>query len=218
MSVNHHPDDATLLSYAAASLSESFETLISCHLMQCEQCRKRIADAELLGAALVESQEPKLPDSSRDRFMAMLDDEPDSFSAIEQREPSIDQRPLNVPAEVQQVLDGKEDSLNWKRLVPGIQQIKLGHPESGLRLLKISPGISIPLHSHHGSELTLILQGSYTDELGRFQKGDVADLDPEVDHQPITDGSEACICLIATDAPLKFQGIIPKLLQPFTGL
>lgn len=73
----------------------------------------------------------------------------------------------------------------------------------------------MPSHGHTGSELTMVLRGSYTDELGRFCAGDVADLDPDVQHQPVADTDEHCICLIATDAPLRFNGLVPRLLQPF---
>ena len=47
---------------------------------------------------------------------------------------------------------------------------------------------------------------------------DVNDLDDDVDHQPIADTAEECICLIATDAPMKFNRLLPKLLQPFFGI
>ena len=87
-----------------------------------------------------------------------------------------------------------------------------------LRLFKIAPGMAIPLHTHNGNEMTLILKGSYSDELGRFKAGDVADLDNDTDHQPIADTQEDCICLIATEAPLKFKGLLPRLMQPFIGL
>ena len=46
-----------------------------------------------------------------------------------------------------------------------------------VRLFKITPGTTLPTHSHSGTELALILRGSYSDEIGRFQRGDVADVD-----------------------------------------
>ena len=101
----------------------------------------------------------------------------------------------------------------------GVQQFDLKLGGSGAtRLLRIQPGVSVPHHTHSGNELTLILRGSYSDEIGRFQVGDVADLDDQLEHQPIVDTREECICLIATDAPLKFSGLMGKLVQPFIGL
>jgi putative transcriptional regulator len=148
--------------------------------------------------------------------MQLLDSEPLVHPAVAENSETFNRRRA-LPEPLKQLLQGNSDSLVWRRLVPGIQQIRLNTSDGGLRLLKISPGMSMPLHSHKSSELTLIMEGSYSDELGRFQRGDVADLDCDVEHQPITDGNTPCICLVATDASLVFRGFLPKLLQPFTG-
>ena len=85
------------------------------------------------------------------------------------------------------------------------------------RLLKVAPGKSILPHTHRGNELTQILQGSYSDEVGHFKAGDISDLYDETEHQPIVDGDEECICLVALDSPLKFTTLLGKVLQPLTG-
>ena len=63
--------------------------------------------------------------------------------------------------------------------------------------------------------MTLILQGAFSDEVDRFARGDVEFGDENLTHTPIAEVGVDCICLAATDAPLKFSGIIPRLLQPF---
>ena len=65
------------------------------------------------------------------------------------------------------------------------------------------------------TELTLILQGSLTDQVDRFERGEVEIADQDVTHQPVAGTECDCICLVATDAPLRFSGLIPRLLQPF---
>ena len=35
------------------------------------------------------------------------------------------------------------------------------------------------------------------------------DLDSEIEHQPVTEPGEACICLAALDAPLRFPATSP---------
>jgi len=217
MSVSHHPDDATLVSYAAGSLSPSFEILVACHLRQCEFCRRRVTVAEHLGAALLDETAP-LSAGQRERFLARLEQETDKGEAplASAVEPATVRR-HSIPQPLAALLSGKAEPLDWRRLVPGIQQIRLDIAKGGLQLIRIAPGVSIPRHSHQGSELTLVLQGAYRDALGRFSTGDVADLGPDMEHQPTAEGDQPCICLIAADAPLRFKGLLPKLLQPFTG-
>jgi len=216
MNISHHPDDATLVSYAAGSLSASFEILLACHLRQCGSCRRRVAIAEQLGSALLDETAPLSP-GQRERFLARLEQQEKGDLSGRPSVRSAVSRCHLIPQPLALLLSGKDVPLKWRRLVPGIRQIPLDTADGQLRLIRIAPGVSIPRHSHQGSELTLVLQGAYRDALGYFSAGDVADLGPEVDHQPTTEGDQPCICLIATDAPLRFQGWLPKLLQPFTG-
>ena len=57
--------------------------------------------------------------------------------------------------------------------------------------------------------------GAFEDEVARFGPGDVEMADEDLDHQPIAVEGEDCICLAVTDAPLKFQTFVHKLVQPF---
>ncbi len=94
------------------------------------------------------------------------------------------------------------------------QQVISADKEGSLRLLYIPPGKAVPEHRHGGLELTLVLQGSFSDSAGRFKRGDVETADAATDHQPVADPGQPCICLAATDAPLRFRSFLPRLLQP----
>ena len=73
----------------------------------------------------------------------------------------------------------------------------------------------MPDHGHQGMELTLVLQGAFRDEVDRFARGDLEIATEDLEHTPVADIGEDCICLAATDAPLKFKSIIPRVMQPF---
>jgi putative transcriptional regulator len=36
-----------------------------------------------------------------------------------------------------------------------------------------------------------------------------------LNHQPIAEAGVDCICLAATDAPLRFNGVLARIAQPF---
>jgi len=113
------------------------------------------------------------------------------------------------------------DGVSWRALVPGIRHFRFSGVDSGggtVRLLAIAPGTALPHHGHGGTELTLVLSGSFADEIGRFQAGDLADLDPSAKHQPVADTDRPCMCLIATDARLRFSGVLRRLFQPLVGI
>ena len=100
-----------------------------------------------------------------------------------------------------------------------LHQVDLGEEHQGkLFLMHIASGKALPVHGHGGMELTLVLSGSYTDKFGTYGRGDVADLDDDAEHQPIVDQGEDCICIVASEQPARFKGVLPKIFQPFVGI
>ena len=76
----------------------------------------------------------------------------------------------------------------WRWLAPGVRYFPLALSPGAtgdLRLLKIAPGRKMPEHGHGGCEMTLVLDGAYSDETGIFRRGDIQDVDGELEHQPI---------------------------------
>ncbi|KEA64012.1 hypothetical protein ADIMK_1747 [Marinobacterium lacunae] len=216
MNISHHFDDATLMAYASGSMPQGMALLVACHLQWCASCREKVSLNEAVGGTLLERVKPAALDAGAlDRLMDRLD-EPDVPAAESE---SVEYADPEVPSPLGSLLGCSLNGLAWRRLGYGVHQYDLGLSGPGAtRLLRIAPGVSVPHHGHRGSELTLILRGSYSDELGRFRVGDVADVDAEIDHQPIVDTDQECICLIATDAPLKFSGLVGRLIQPFVRL
>jgi putative transcriptional regulator len=106
-------------------------------------------------------------------------------------------------------------------VAPGLHQFELLPHDllhgGNLRMLRIAPGKKLPRHGHTGTELTLVLAGSYSDELGRFARGDAAETDDDIVHEPLSGRDEDCICLIATEGPLKFESLVARVFQRFTG-
>jgi putative transcriptional regulator len=89
---------------------------------------------------------------------------------------------------------------------------------ASVRLLQIPAGQAMPEHGHRGIELTLVLKGAFRDQAARFGRGDVEIADASDQHTPVAEAGEDCICLAATDAPLRFVSILPRLVQPFIGI
>ncbi|WP_343564007.1 ChrR family anti-sigma-E factor [Kiloniella sp. b19] len=223
MSPRHHLTDEMLFAYAAGTLSPAFSVVVSAHLSFCSSCRERLRSHEEIGGCLLDQLKPEtLSDDSFDSIMLRLQDGETGEAASNVTSLPVAPVVTNAPPSLLQYLPHDDlDNLPWKQMVPGVKHYPIGgfDEESGtLRLLHIAPGTTISEHSHSGTELTLVLKGSYTDEIGRFRRGDVADLDGETEHQPIADMSEACICLIATEGNLKFKGLLPRLIQPFIGM
>lgn len=220
MNIKHHLDEATMVSYAAGSMSQAMALVVACHISVCPSCRERVSESEAIGGQLLESlEEVSISDDALAQVLACLDDEAEQPVVHKTLKPQTNAKGC-LPAPLQDCLGCDLDEVDWKRIVPGIYYHDLPYKtERGgvSRLMRIAPGKAMLPHSHDGNELTMILQGSFSDEMGRFTAGDIADLDSEIEHQPLVDSDEDCICLIATDAPLKFSTLLGRLVQPITG-
>lgn len=203
--ITHHIPDALLDAHVTGNLPHAFSVVVAAHLSLCDACRARAEAAEMLGGALLDRIAPNAMSlGAKDRLLTALEDPPP---------PAAIASSGIFPAPVMQALAGQPPK--WRMLGGGIrQQILSADREGSLRLLYIPAGCAVPEHSHGGLELTLVLQGSFSDSEGHFGVGDVETAGDEVDHQPMAGMEGPCICLAATDAPLRFRAMIPRLLQP----
>lgn len=220
MNIKHHLDDATLVSYAAGSISQAMALVVACHISICPDCQQKASESEAIGGLMLDGlKEVDINEDALEQVLACLDNEPESIQKpIKQHK--TQNKDTRIPKPLQECIDGSLEQLPWKRIVPGVyyHDLPFKAERGGVsKLLKIAPGKSMLPHTHDGNELTLILRGSFSDEVGRFTEGDIADLDNEIEHQPLVDSDEDCICLIATDAPLKFSTLFGRLVQPMTG-
>ena len=127
-----------------------------------------------------------------------------------------------MPPPLERLLGGRGFAqLRWRKKAPGVAvyELPLSKTARGsLKLISIAPGMSMLEHGHGGEELTLVLKGAFKDKLGRFARGDIADLDQDTEHCPVIEEGETCICLFATEAPTRYKTFIGRLLQPFLGI
>ena len=213
--IMRHPDPATLMSYAAGSLTEPLAAVAAAHISMCDECRAELADMELLGAALLSGAE-QVPVGAAMQAPHRPTDVSVSEVARSRAEPSD-----RLPAPIAAAFHLSFDAIPWKRLGPGVlhYRLPLSHGVEGdLRLLKIGPGRVMPDHGHGGGELTLVLDGAYNDATGSYRRGDIQDVDETVEHTPVADKETGCVCLIASERPARFKGLVGKLLQPWTGM
>ncbi len=214
--IKHHLNDALLMGYASGNLSEAFNVVVATHISLCDDCRARLESFEAVGGALIDeiADEIALADAALEATFALID----GTSQEPIRVPSPTANAV-FPSPLQGYVGGDLDNVSWRSIGGGVKQAVLPtSKDASVRLLSIPAGAAMPDHGHGGTELTLVLKGAFKDEDHRFGRGDIEIADESDVHTPIADEGEDCICLAATDAPLRFQGLIPRLVQPFIGI
>lgn len=207
--IRHHLSDELLTGYAAGNLPEAFSLIAATHVSLCDECRSRLSALEALGGAMVEAEsEVAMSDGALDRAMARL-------TAPVARPAPVPPRRGVLPRPVRDYVGGDVDSVRWKTLGMGVRQAILPTSRGAMaRLLYIPAGQAVPDHGHRGTELTLVLQGAFRDDTDRFGPGDLEIATEDLEHTPVAEAGVDCICLAATDAPLRFNSLMPRLLQP----
>lgn len=221
MKPHHHIDSSTLISYAAGALPEAFRAVVSTHLNICRHCRDQLLDADSVGGQLISQQEGvTMPLGARESMLSRLSDASASASMPVRPAPMPPAHdPDQLPGPLRHYFGETYSGLRWRIIGPGVHHIRArGVHDGHLMLLRIAPGRCVPMHSHGGNELTMILRGAYDDSLGHFAPGDVADLDCDIEHQPVTSPGVPCVCVAATDLPLRFSGWLARTLQPIFKL
>ena len=114
-------------------------------------------------------------------------------------------------------LIGNIDKLEWKSVFKGFREFNLPLKDNDtIKLIKMDPGTSVPLHSHNGKEYILVIDGSFCDEYGEYKKGDMQINDQNIKHHPSASDSNGCVCLSITESDVVFFGKFASILNLFT--
>ena len=213
MTISHHPPEELLADFAAGNLEEAHQLVVGVHVAGCPQCARFVRAIEQLAGAALEDVEPvPIAPDAFDRVMSRIHLSP-AETAAPRLTSDIDH---DLPPALRNYRIGKR-----RRVAPGLSMRPIELSGSGSArafLLRSAPGSRMLEHTHTGTELTLVLEGSFSHEGGRFGPGDFDYGDDEVDHRPIVGDEGPCVCLVAMTGDLRMNGFLGRLIGPFVRL
>ena len=213
--INYHPDTRLLNEFSSGTLPLAQSVCVSLHLKYCDQCQRNHRRLQQMGAAMFEKLAPQqIDDSLLQSVMGRLDEEaPLSYATAPEEE-------SDYPALMQRLMNGRYQELDWDRVNKDlrISRLRTGDRDNELSLYHIKAGGSIPQHTHKGTELTLVLDGSFSDEEGVYHEGDFLMRDAEHVHTPTAARTGDCVCVGVLDAPIRFTQWNYRPLNPFLKL
>lgn len=221
MAIHHHLSDDLLVSHAAGSLAEGWGVVVASHLSLCPECRERYALAEATGGLLLtRTATPTNLDQSWQAVRARLDGAGDVAELVRPDVSRPRPRVATLPLPLRQRIGGDLDAIRWQNMGGGGSQFRIPtrDGETRMRLLRFEAGCAVPEHGHGGREMSLVLTGAFTDRGRTFVRGDVIELDDHDVHTPVATMDGECICLLVTDAPLRFRSWLIRLFAPIFGL
>lgn len=216
------PGEELLLDYASGALPEPVSVLVATMLALRPDLRQRVSEMEAVGGYLLEEIKPSgLSNDAFDNVLALIEtpDMPVEGDANNDNAPSFDAATISaVPEPLRSCLGSPLSELSWRKRGPGIEEYRLPVADDRFEMsvLRLGPGRSVPTHSHEGSELTLVLDGAFSDTAGRYARGDLAVNGEDDQHAPMADPEDGCLCLAITGGPLRFSNPLIQLFDRMT--
>jgi putative transcriptional regulator len=222
------PLDALLASYAVGHVSRPLHALIASHLCLSDRNRIFVNDLETFVAREMEHSSPLHPVlKNRNNRLANIFDEAkpagEEAKSVGKEAKSVGKEegagkmtkqasPSMFPEPLAAFIGKSYDTLKWNYVMPGLREVKL-EDRAGCEasLLWIKAGRAMPSHTHAGIEATLVLQGSFSDNLSYFARGDMAVVDSSIDHKPVAGSDEDCICFAVSEGPVHLTGPLARI-------
>jgi putative transcriptional regulator len=204
----HHPSADLLLDHAVGAMGPGPRLALAIHLSACADCRRRVALTEAVGGVLLSSlPQARMAPEALDFALARIE-RPAPQAPARDAPPRADW--IEVPALVREAAHRRR---RWA--APGVWVAPVIGGARGRRayLLRVAAGMAMPVHTHRGSEMTVVLKGAFTDRAETFGPGDFAECDGSVTHRPTASAAEECVCLAAVDNSLIALDWVGRLFQ-----
>ncbi len=211
-SIKHHPSRAMLVDFSAGNLGTAESICVSAHLHFCDQCRNELMRLDQVASQLMTEAEPQTIDEDLfDSVMSKIDALPEAPTKVETEEKS------DFPHTVTKLINETESAPNWRRMSSSVDvaRVQTGQNKFEVALHRICAGGKTPHHGHNGTEFTVVLKGSFSDEQAVYSEGDFLLRGPGDEHQPMGAQNGECICLSALAAPIKLSSPLGFLMKPW---
>ena len=214
-----HPTFELLSQFVQGELATGKSVLVAAHTELCTSCADKAKELQASASSSWADQDSTL--QSKQASEVVYSD----IAASIVNSPQIKSEPIGDPVELDiDVLNHSiklpkvlakavSQGLDWKKVAGGISEAQLFLDNETLcSFIYTAPGCKAPVHTHLGSESTLVLDGSFEDELGEYNVSDFIVRDSQDIHQPLSE--KGCLCFAVLDSPLKFTDGLARFMNP----
>lgn len=216
--INRHPTQSQLIDYVEGNSTPAMALMIAAHCDMCEKCQANVsALQDRLAEVNLHSDSAGVTDFGS--MLAEITQLPAADPIIveaQSRKIELDGRQFTLPKTLQRYV---KSTGSWSHLLGNLWQapVDLG-PIGKANFIYMQKGGRVPEHTHRGSELTLVIDGEFSDGIAHYDSGDFIVMDKHNTHAPQSDASEGCLVFAIVDAPLHFTSGVARLLNPFSHL
>lgn len=203
MNAHFETMDTLLTGYVGGSLPLPLQVMVGAHLEISPKNIPLVAGLEAAAGDALGDMAPIVISNRDSRLDAIF-----SSNTSDDRPITAAPRQNGVMPKVLRDFVGYDiDTIPWRSVMPGFKEFEMGDVDGfQLSMFWIKPGRTVPAHTHEGCEISLIVDGAFVDERGRFGRGDISIADDTVDHRPTAEKDGPCIGFAVTDGALRLTG------------
>ncbi|MDY6928945.1 MAG: ChrR family anti-sigma-E factor [Pseudomonadota bacterium] len=227
--IKFHPTPDLIEQFVTGTLAPAESLMVSAHCDMCKYCQELVEEKTAEFAMdhlelenVVESYDPQF-----DLMLANITQQPVAEAPdVSLRKPAgtdvqstsieLDGKTFELPKTLHRLIQKKG---NWSSLVGKLWQAPVDMGYDGVaNFIFMEKGGSVPEHTHRGSEMTLVINGEFSDGMNEYDSGDFIYLNGQHTHAPASQAVEGCLVFSIVDQPLHFTSGIARLLNPFSHL
>tara|TARA_Y100001934_G_scaffold31627_1_gene35298 strand:+ start:1211 stop:1885 length:675 start_codon:yes stop_codon:yes gene_type:complete len=220
--IKFHPTPEHLKQFVEGTLSPVESLMISAHCDMCEHCQHKVESYTSAFASIEIEEAAESYDPDFDLMLANITQQPAAEKAYRPQGSKqatsieLDGKTFELPKTLHRLVKKKG---NWSSLVGKLWQSPVDLGCDGVaNFIYIEKGGTVPEHTHRGSEMTLVINGEFSDGLNDYDSGDLIYMTGEHTHAPRSDAPEGCLVFSVVDQPLHFTSGLARLLNPFSHL
>lgn len=199
--------DTLMAQYASGGLSAPASVLVEAHLEIKPDNRRFVGDLETIAGLSLEQVAPSEVSDKANALAAIFASSPDSVADAGIVAEEAGDQQARLPLSLRKLIGMDVDDIPWRTKLPGFKEYDLGEIDGcHVNLFWIRPGRTMPAHTHKGCELSIVLEGAFNDERGRFGPGDISIADASVDHRPTAENDRPCIGFAVLDEGVTLTG------------
>ncbi|MDB5490796.1 MAG: anti-sigma factor [Micavibrio sp.] len=215
--------ETLLMDYAAGTLDTAHNVIIASYLTFSPEARRYVAAYEDIGGAMMSHlcECAEMSNTCLEAVLAKLDSLPSECAEKAECVESCVKNCSPLPQPIAQSLPADHHP-EWRRAFQnrpggGMEWTTLKFPDGSgeVRVIRCTPGFALPRHTHLGPEITLVLDGSYEDDTGRYVRGDLTVMEDRSEHEPLADVKAGCLLICLNPHPIRFTGLFQRLFNPF---
>jgi putative transcriptional regulator len=204
-----HPSNELLAAYTSGTLPTAPGLVVACHLDLCSDCSAMVRRLEEVGGALLcDAPSAELSAGAVDKALAILEEPPPVSPA------TAAPRASGLPPPLARARVGPRRWFGPGRWIAAVRTAPADHWRTFL--LRAPLGAAIPSHGHGGPEYVCVLEGAFQNG-GVHVRGDFLENPDDHEHRLHVTSGGPCLCVIATQGPLKWGGPM-RLLAPLLGI